>query len=106
MPLTSEQLQRIIAIDNKVNQALLENKDDVKIMAEFIRELADTIEFSVKIARSLPLNELSDYCFQYTGFFLFLRIVDKILGRFVSGEISLQGLQERIERIENNRKHI
>jgi len=56
MPLTLEQRQMIIEIDNQVNQVLLDNGDDVKIMGSFIGNLVHTTQSSIKIIKSVSLN--------------------------------------------------
>ncbi len=98
MPLTLEQLQMITEIDNKVNQVLLENGDDTKVLLAFFGNIANTIEFSLKITNFVSRKELGLYCFHYPGFFYFLRIIDKILGRFARGEISVHKIKEMIEK--------
>lgn len=106
MPLTIDEMQLIIEIDNTVNQVLLENGDDVKIMLAFIKNknLTHAMESSVKIIQDISRNKLMMYFTQYPGFFLFLRIIDKILGRFSRGEISVKKINEMLDVIDSSRR--
>ena len=97
MPLTLEQRQMIIEIDNQVNQVLLDNGDDVKIMGSFIGNLAHTTQSSIKIIDNVSPNELGWYCFKYPGFFRYLRIIDGMFERLADGKISLKKIQEMVD---------
>ena len=85
MSLTTEQINLISFIDQKVKSILIDGGNEISIMIELLDEMP-----KIKtVIDSAAKEELNKYCNSYEGFYRYMKILEDTANAIASGSIQV-----------------